>query len=88
MDEQKQDDQLESTYNIPVPIQDITLKTSQERWTIETSGERGSERSVHSAWHDDADDYLEESSRCHDERTGLWYIVSKFQLLSRYKYSL
>ena len=39
MDEQRQDDQLELTYNTSVPIQDIILKTSLEKWTIETSGE-------------------------------------------------
>ncbi len=33
MDEQRQDDQLEATYNSSVPIQDIALKTSRERWT-------------------------------------------------------
>ena len=43
MDEQKQDDQLEPVYNSSVPIQDIALKTSMERWTIETSGEKESE---------------------------------------------
>ena len=36
MDEQRQDDQLEPIYNRAVLIQDIVLKTSQERWTIET----------------------------------------------------
>ena len=35
MDEQKHDDQLEPIYNSSVLIQDIALKTSQERWTIE-----------------------------------------------------
>ena len=44
MDEQRQDDQLEPIYNSSVPIQDIALKTSQERWTIETGRERGSGR--------------------------------------------
>ena len=53
MDEQKQDDQLEPIYNSSVPIQDIALKTSLERWTIETSGERGSGGSVLAARHDD-----------------------------------
>ena len=45
-DEQRQDDQLEPIYNSSVPIQDVAWKTSRERWTIETSGERGSRRSV------------------------------------------
>ena len=39
MDEQRQDDQQEPIYNSSVSIQDIALKTSRERWTIET-GER------------------------------------------------
>ena len=46
MDELKQDNQLEPIYNSSVPIQDVALKTSQERWMIETGGERGSGRSV------------------------------------------
>ena len=56
MDEQKQDDQLEPIYNNSVLIQDIALKTSRERWTIETGNERGSGKSVLSAWHNDDDD--------------------------------
>ena len=36
MDEQRQDDQLEPTYSSSVPIQDLTMKTSRKRWTIET----------------------------------------------------
>ena len=39
---QKQDDQLEHTYSNCVRIQDVALKTSQRRWTIGRSGERGS----------------------------------------------
>ena len=46
MDDQKQDDQLESIYNSSVPLQDITLKISRERWKIATGGERGPGRSV------------------------------------------
>ena len=53
MDEQRQDDQLEPIYNSSVSIQDIALRTSQEQWTIETGGERGSERSVLAARLDD-----------------------------------
>ena len=30
MDEQRQDDQLEPTYNSSVPIQDVALKTNQK----------------------------------------------------------
>ena len=58
MDEQKQDDQLEPIYNNSMPIQDIAWKTSRERWTIETSVERGSGRSMLAAQHDDDDDEL------------------------------
>ena len=36
--EQRQDDQLEPTYNSFVPIQDVALKTYWERWMIEKSG--------------------------------------------------
>ena len=53
MNEQRQDDQLEPIYNSSVPIQDIALKTSGERWTIEICGERGSGRSVMAARLDD-----------------------------------
>ena len=35
MDEQRQDDQLEATYNSTVSIQDVAMKTYRERWTIE-----------------------------------------------------
>ena len=56
VDEQRQDNQLEPIYNSSVPIQDIALKTSRERWAIETGGERGSRRSVLVARHDDDDD--------------------------------
>ena len=56
MDEQRPDNQLEPTYNMSVTIQDIALKISHKRWTIETGGERGSERSVLAERHDDDDD--------------------------------
>ena len=56
MDEQRQDNQLEPIYNSSVPIQDVALETSWEQWTMETGGERGSERSMLAAWHDDDDD--------------------------------
>ena len=45
MDEQRQDDQLEPIYKSSVPIKDIAMNTSRERWTREMSGERGSARS-------------------------------------------
>ena len=57
MDEQRQDDPLEPENNSSVRIQDVALKTSRERWTIETGGGRGSGRSVLVARHDDDDDY-------------------------------
>ena len=46
MGEQRQDDQLEPIYNSSLSIQHIALKTSRERWTVGTCGERGSEISV------------------------------------------
>ena len=52
MDEQRQDDQLEPIY---VSIQDITLKTCREQWTIDMGGGKGSGRSVLAARHDDDD---------------------------------
>ena len=54
--EQKQDDQLKHTYSSSVGIRDVALKTSQRRWTIERSGEKGSGISVLAARHDDDDD--------------------------------
>ena len=62
MDKQRQDDQLEPIYNSSVPIQDVALKTSQEQWTIETGGERGSERSVLVVRDDDDDKYTDKWS--------------------------
>ena len=56
MDEQKQDDKVEPIYNCYKTIQDIALNTSREQWKIETSGDRGSGRSMLTAWHDDDDD--------------------------------
>ena len=50
MDEQRQDDQLEPT---SAPIQNVALMTYRKRWTIETGGGKGSERSVLPAQHDD-----------------------------------
>ena len=49
-------EQLEHTYSSYVRIRDVPLKTSQRRWTIGRSGERGSEKSVLAARHDDDDD--------------------------------
>ena len=56
MAKQKQDDQLEHTYSSYVRIRDVALKTSQRRWMIGRSGERGLGISVLAAWHDDDDD--------------------------------
>ena len=56
MDEQRQDDQLEPTYNSSVPIQDVAEKTYRKWWTIEKSGGRGSGMSMLMAWHDDDND--------------------------------
>ncbi len=39
-----------------MPIQGVILKTSQERWTLETGIERRSGRSVLATRHDDDDD--------------------------------
>ena len=55
-DEQKLDAQLEPISNNSVPIEDFTWKTSRERWTIETSDERGLGKPVQSSKHDDYDD--------------------------------
>ena len=41
MDEQRLDDQLESTYNSSVPIRDVALNTCRKQWTIGRSGDRG-----------------------------------------------
>ena len=54
-DEQRQDDQLEPTYNRSVPIQDVALKTCRKQRTIGKGGEKGSGISVR---HDDDDDLL------------------------------
>ena len=56
MDGQRLDDQLEPIYSSSVPIRDGAWKTSRERWTIETGGERVPGRSVLVARHDDDDD--------------------------------
>ena len=58
MDEQRQDDQLELIYNSSVPIQNIALKTSREKWTIEMGSENEPGRSVLAARHDDDDNEI------------------------------
>ena len=59
MDKQRQDDQLEFTYNSSVPIQDVALKTYRKRWMIEKGGERGSGRFMPMARHDDDEPFLD-----------------------------
>ena len=54
---QKQDDQLEHTYNSYVRIRDVALKTCLKRCTIGRSSERGFGISVLAARHDDDDVY-------------------------------
>ena len=56
MDEQRQDDQLEPTYNSYVPIQDVLLNTCRKQWKIEKGGGKESVISVVMARHDDDDD--------------------------------
>ena len=46
MDEQRQEDQLEPTYSISVPIRDVDLRTCRKQFRIEKAGGRGSENSV------------------------------------------
>ena len=53
MDQQGKGNQLVHLYNSPVMIQDEEWKTCQERWTIGTSGDRESEKSVLAARHND-----------------------------------
>ena len=56
MAEQKQNDQLEPTYNSSVRIRDVALRTYQKRWTIGRIGERRSGISVLAERHDDDDE--------------------------------
>ena len=58
MAEQKQGDQLESTYGNSVRIRDVGLTTCRKRWTIRRGGERESEISVARQDDDDDDDSL------------------------------
>ena len=62
IDEQRQDDQLEPTYNSSVPIRDETLRICRKQWT--RGGERGSRISVLMALHDDNDDLLPNICLC------------------------
>ena len=56
MDDQRQDDELEPTYNSSMPMQDVALKTCRKQWTIEKGRKKGSKISVLMARHDDDDD--------------------------------
>ena len=56
MDEQRQDDKLEPTYEISVPIQDVALNTYRKQWTIDKGGGRGSGVSMLMVRHDDDND--------------------------------
>ena len=56
MDEQRQDDQLETKYSSSVPIWEVVLKTCREQWTIEKGGEKGLGISVLMVRHDDDND--------------------------------
>ena len=55
MDEQKQDDHPEPTYNSSVPIRDVASTTCWKQQTIGRRGVRGSGISVLMAQHDDDD---------------------------------
>ena len=50
------DDQQEHIYNSSVLIQNVVWKICRERWTIETSRERDSGKSVLAVRHDDDND--------------------------------
>ena len=65
MAKQKQDDQFEHTCSSNVRIRDVALKTSQKRWMIGRSGERGSRISVLAVRHDDDDRFIGNVSISH-----------------------
>ena len=56
MNEQRQDDQLESTYSSSVSIWDVAVKTCRKQWTIGRGSERESGISVLIVQQDDDDD--------------------------------
>ena len=79
MDEKRQDDQLEPTYNNSVSIKDVALKTYLDQWTIEMGSERESGRSVLIVRHDDDDDYEKELHlnnvfSCFDSRMNILFV--------------
>ena len=55
-DEQGLSDHQVAIYYSSVLMQNVVWKPCLERWTIETSDERGSEKSVLAARHNDDDD--------------------------------
>ena len=63
MDEQKQNDQLETTYSSSVPIRDVPLMTYRKHWTIGRGGDRWSDLSMLIARHDD--DYDDDDDSYH-----------------------
>ena len=56
MDEQREDDQLEPTYNSSVPIRDVALSTCRKQWTLGRGSERVAGIYVLLARHDYDDD--------------------------------
>ena len=54
--EQKQGDQLKSTYSSSVWIRCVALRSCRRWWTIGRGGERGSDISLLRTWQDDDDD--------------------------------
>ena len=69
MDGQRQDDQLEPTYNSSVPIQNVAMKTYQERWMTEKGSGRGSGRSMLAARHD-CDDICRQETKSNNYKAG------------------
>ena len=55
MDKQRQDDQLEPTYS--VPIVDVALKSYRKQWMIGSGDEKGSGISALMVHDDDDDDF-------------------------------
>ena len=84
MDELKQDDQLEYTYNSYVRIRDVAQKTCQRRWTIGKSGERGSGMSVLATRHGDDDAYYYYSANmyCWQQFPSWWSLCINLKLLN------
>ena len=56
MDVQRQDDQLEPTYNSSVPIRDVALRNCWKQWMIGRVDEKMSGISILIAGHEDDDD--------------------------------